>query len=79
MTRRCGANCAVHMKGVLNHFKNAKATECRLGDQSVVILIENLPPLIYSRGGHFIQFRNKCYFNQASINDVVETRAFVFD
>ena len=78
VVRRCGANCANKMRAVLEHFRAAEPVKCRAGDQNVVILVDKLPPLIYSRGGHFIEFRNKCYFNQKSINDLLETSDFIF-
>ncbi len=77
--RDCGLNCANVFKKVLLHMKQAKSANCLPGQQNVLIKIGNVSNILYSYSGRMILFNGKCYFNNQSINDVIEEKEFIFN
>lgn len=77
--RKCGANCRLYMKDVVDHLQAATAAKCVAGQQNVLIEMGNLHSISYSHSGRMIEIEGNCYFNPTSINRVIRRESFIFD
>lgn len=75
--RSCGANCTNLMSEVINHLRESTLAECQSGQQNVLITWDK-QQIIYSYSGRFIRFNGVCFYNEKSINDIVEQSQFFF-
>jgi len=77
--RSCGGNCDIVMDEVIQHLKASKSIECLdQKQQNVLMDIGDSEVVEYSYSGRAIRFRNRCYFNNRGITDVIRASTFPF-
>jgi len=77
--RGCGRNCDIVMNEVIQHLKTSKAIKCLdQKQQNVLMDIGSSEVVEYSYSGRAILFRDRCYFNNRGITDVIRAGTFPF-
>lgn len=76
--RECGLNCGKFLSGVFDHLSNAVPLTCLYGQQDTIIEFGDNQRIIYSYSGRHILYKDKCYFNDVGINQVLESPGFIF-
>ena len=77
--RKCGSNCRLFMKEVIEHFSSSVPAECIDGQQDVLIAIGSDDSLVYSHFGRFIRFDGACYFNEDGVRRILSSPDFILD
>jgi hypothetical protein len=76
--RKCGGNCAYFMRPVLAHLRAAKRVNCKAGQQNILITF-GAEHIMYSYSGRLAKYRGQCYYNSASVGDVLKNDQFFFN
>lgn len=76
--RECGSNCRNFMNEVVEHLRHAAPANCPLGQQNILVQIGSIDHVMYSYSGRTIKFNGSCYFNENSVNRVIESPDFIF-
>lgn len=70
--RQCGGNCSRLMSPIVQHLQEATLSDCRTGQETVLVEVDGRSLVIYSNGGRAISYQGKCYYNKTNIKQRIK-------